>query len=157
MDVLGIKANLPDILASLLPSQILSAEAKLESRLTLAKRYDQALASSAIRIPSRNHLDTHALHLYPVWIPGDLRDSALQILSDHKVGATVNFRPVNEMNYYKKKYGETLTKTPISSSWGAGVLSLPLYPGLSLASQDRVIKIFHDEIFNLIAEGFSND
>jgi dTDP-4-amino-4,6-dideoxygalactose transaminase len=157
MDVLGIKANLPDILASLLPSQIASADAKLEFRVTLAERYDRAIDSSAIRIPSRNHLDTHALHLYPIWIPGGLRDFALQILSENKVGATVNFRPVNEMNYYKKKYGDSLTTTPISSSWGAGVLSLPLYPGLSLASQDRVIKILQDEIFSLITDETSND
>jgi UDP-4-amino-4-deoxy-L-arabinose-oxoglutarate aminotransferase len=157
MDVLGIKANLPDVLASLLPSQIATADEKLQSRVTLAARYDNALISSAIRIPTRNQVDTHALHLYPIWIPGGLRDSVLRILSEHKVGATVNFRPVNEMNFYKNKYGESLNETPISSAWGAGVLSLPLYPGLSMESQDRVISIIQNEIYSLINGANSND
>jgi dTDP-4-amino-4,6-dideoxygalactose transaminase len=157
MDVLGIKANLPDVLASLLPSQIATADEKLQSRVTLAARYDNALISSAIRIPTRNQVDTHALHLYPIWIPGGLRDSALRILSEHKVGATVNFRPVNEMNFYKNKYGENLNVTPISSAWGAGVLSLPLYPGLSIESQDRVISIIQNEIYSLIDGMSLND
>jgi UDP-4-amino-4-deoxy-L-arabinose-oxoglutarate aminotransferase len=157
MDILGIKANLPDVLASLLPSQIASADVKLQSRITLAERYDNALISSPIRIPTRNQVDTHALHLYPIWIPSGLRDSVLCILSKHKVGATVNFRPINEMNVYKNKYGKSINETPTSSSWGAGVLSLPLYPGLSLESQDRVIKILQNEIYNLIVKADSND
>lgn len=157
MDVLGIKANLPDILASLLPSQISNANSKLKIRRSLAERYDEAFTNSPLRIPRRNHADIHALHLYPIWVPMGLRDTALKLLSENKIGATVNFRPVNEMNYYLKKYGSGLTQTPISSSWGAGVLSLPLYPGLSLTSQDYVIKIIQNVIFDLISKAETID
>ena len=152
MDVLGIKANLPDILASLLPSQIVNANSKLEFRTVLAERYDNAFSASALRVPSRNHNNIHALHLYPIWIPYGLRDSALKILSENQISATVNFRPINEMNFYMNKYLDRINKTPISSSWGGGVLSLPLYPGLSLASQNYVIKIVQTKIFELISE-----
>jgi UDP-4-amino-4-deoxy-L-arabinose-oxoglutarate aminotransferase len=157
MDFLGIKANLPDILASLLPSQIANADSKLKVRRSLAERYDEAFSDSPLRTPRRNHTDIHALHLYPIWVPFGLRDSALKLLSENRIGATVNFRPVNEMNYYIKKYGGGLTQTPISSSWGAGVLSLPLYPGLSWASQDYVIKIIQNVIFDLISKAKSID
>ena len=157
MDVLGIKANLPDILASLLPSQIAKASDKLESRRVLAERYDDAFSNSEIRIPSRKKNDVHAMHLYPIWIPHGLRDLTLAILSENGIGATVNFRPVNEMNFYKKKYIETLNKTPISSSWGAGVLSLPLYPGLSIESQDYVIEIIQSKVVKIILEAGKNN
>jgi dTDP-4-amino-4,6-dideoxygalactose transaminase len=157
MEVLGIKANLPDILASLLPSQIANANVRLEFRQNLVERYDNAFSDSAIRIPSRNHDQVHAFHLYPIWIPNGLRDSVLKILSENKIGATVNFRPVNEMSYYIRKYGSSLNKTPISSSWGAGVLSLPLYPGLSSKSQDYVIQTVQNRVFALISETGIND
>lgn len=157
MNVLGIKANLPDILASLLPSQIANVNAKHEIRTTLAERYNLAFNNSAIRTPSWNVNGVHAHHLYPIWIPNGLRDSALKILSDSQIGATVNFRPVNEMNFYKSNYQNSLNETPISSSWGAGVLSLPLYPGLPLKSQDYVIEIVQSKIIELISEVEAND
>jgi len=153
MDVLGIKANLPDILASLLPSQIKNVNDNLESRRFLADRYDQAFNNSYIRTPSRKQNDVHAMHLYPIWIPHGLRDLTLAVLSENRIGATVNFRPVNEMNFYKDKYFDCLNETPISSSWGAGVLSLPLYPGLSIESQDYVIETVQSKVFKIILAG----
>lgn len=153
MDVLGIKANLPDILASLLPSQIKNVNDNLESRRFLAERYDHAFSNSEIRTPSRKQNDVHAMHLYPIWIPHGLRDLTLAVLSENRIGATVNFRPVNEMNFYKDKYFDCLNETPISSSWGAGVLSLPLYPGLSIESQDYVIETVQSKVFKIILAG----
>jgi UDP-4-amino-4-deoxy-L-arabinose-oxoglutarate aminotransferase len=156
MDVLGIKANLPDILASLLPSQIKSASNNLEARRVIAERYDHAFNNSEIRIPLRKQNDVHAMHLYPIWIPHGLRDLTLAILSENRIGATVNFRPVNEMTFYMDKYLDGINKTPVSSSWGAGVLSLPLYPGLSLESQDYVIEIVQSKVFKIILEAGTN-
>ena len=150
MDVLGIKANLPDILASLLPSQIEKAESNRKIRSELAARYDRHFNQSPLRLITKVVGATHAHHLYPIWIPNGLRDAALQILSEYKIGATVNFRPVNVMNYYCKKYGNLSVNTPNSAIWGGGVLSLPLYPGLSIAEQDYVINVMESKVLSLI-------
>ena len=152
MEMLGIKANLPDILASLLPTQISNLDEKLNMRSFLAQRYDQYFHDLPLRLPSKISNGRNAHHLYPIWIPNNLRDTALQILANRNIGATVNFRPVNEMNYYKKKYSDNINSTPISSEWGGGVLSLPLYPGLSIQEQDYVIRVVTNEIYELISE-----
>ena len=152
MEMLGIKANLPDILASLLPTQISNLDEKLNMRSFLAQRYDQHFHGLPLRLPSKISNGRNAHHLYPIWIQNNLRDTSLQILANRNIGATVNFRPVNEMNYYKKKYSNNINTTPISSEWGGGVLSLPLYPGLSIQEQDYVIRVVTNEIYELISE-----
>lgn len=156
MDVLGVKANLPDILAGLLPSQISMADKKLELRVKLVDKYDNAFNELSIRRPERYVNSIHAHHLYPIWIPNKLRDTVLKLFSESKIGVTVNYRPVNEMNFYLKKYGSALTKTPVSSKWGAGVISLPLYPGLSIKAQSRVIRVVNNEVFKLIKNSEEN-
>mgnify|MGYP000686871557 CR=1 FL=1 len=49
MQRLGVKANLPDILASLLPSQVLGAYQKLDLRLKLVEQYDSFFETTKVR------------------------------------------------------------------------------------------------------------
>ena len=150
MDILGIKANLPDILAALLPSQISMASEKLASREKLSKKYDEAFANTGLRILENDVNGTHARHLYPIWVPFGARDAVLKLFAEKQIGVTVNFRPVNEMNYYRDKYDFSVNETPVSSNWGSGVLSLPLYPGLSHSEQHEVIRVIQDDVCKLI-------
>jgi UDP-4-amino-4-deoxy-L-arabinose-oxoglutarate aminotransferase len=156
MDILGIKANLPDILAALLPSQISLVSEKLDAREEIAKKYDDAFQGTPVNTLPKTVNGLHARHLYPIWIPCGLRDAALSLFSEKQIGVTVNFRPVNEMNYYLNKYGDGMNKTPISSNWGSGVLSLPLYPGLPRESQEYVVSVVQNEIFPLIQKAGTN-
>jgi UDP-4-amino-4-deoxy-L-arabinose-oxoglutarate aminotransferase len=144
--VLGVKANLPDVLAALLPSQLTQVESKLELRRILVERYDHFVERYGIRIPRRNANSVHAHHLYPIWIPDGKRDLALELISMNKIGVTVNFRSVNSLNYYRSRYPEQQFATPISTEWGSGVLSLPLYPGLTEEEQGFVIDILESKI-----------
>ena len=150
MNLLGIKANLSDILASLLPSQIASADAKLNQRLELVESYDTAFSSLTLKFPKRLLGAKHAHHLYPIWVPPNKRDQVLKKFAECGVGVTVNFRPVHEMNYYATKYPANLGNFPVSSKWGGGVLSIPLYPGLTKSDQERIIHVTTHEIEPII-------
>jgi UDP-4-amino-4-deoxy-L-arabinose-oxoglutarate aminotransferase len=69
MECLGVKANLSDLLAALLPSQIASVDTKLPRREEIARRYEAALASEWIRFPRVQGNGTHARHLFAVHVP----------------------------------------------------------------------------------------
>lgn len=150
MKLLGVKANLPDILASLLPSQIKSAETKLKLREILASRYDAFVEKHGLRVPKKVEKSVHARHLYPLWIPDGKRDEVLTILSENQIGVTVNFRSVNSLSYYREKYPHQEFMTPISREWGEGVISLPLYPGLRSEEQDYVMEVLETRVLPIL-------
>jgi dTDP-4-amino-4,6-dideoxygalactose transaminase len=152
MQRLGVKANLPDMLASLLPSQVIGAYQKLDMRLKLVDTYDKFFESSSVIRPKRHNRGIHAHHLYPLWVPPGKRDSILQILGENRIGATVNFRPVHEMSFYREKYKAESKQLTVSSNWGAGVLSIPLYPTLSNEEQEYVIEIFARKVLPELSE-----
>jgi UDP-4-amino-4-deoxy-L-arabinose-oxoglutarate aminotransferase len=146
---LGVKANLPDLLACLLPAQIATIDSRLQHRERIAVRYEEAFAGTPIRILPRNGNSKHARHLFVVHLP-EVRDRVLALLAERKIGCAVNFRSVPTLTYYAEKYGYTPEDFPVSYEWGAGTLSLPFYPSLTLEKQDYVIKVMREEVVPMV-------
>jgi UDP-4-amino-4-deoxy-L-arabinose-oxoglutarate aminotransferase len=150
MDHLGTKANLPDILACFLPHQISSIDSKLFIRENLAHKYEEAIATTKIKIPTVRSGNLHARHLFPIYVGKKFRDEVLVELGKAKIGATVNYRSVPAMTYYFKKYGIDLNAYPVSNLWGEGTLSIPLFPGMRNDEQDYVIDILINQVDQMI-------
>lgn len=134
----GTKANLPDVLAALLPPQIAAIENTRARRETVAARYRAAL-SSRLRFAEVEQRAVSAHHLFPIHVPPAVRDRFLYELNDRGIGATVNYRSIHRLTYYRDKYGLDDAALPISAAWGDGTLSLPLYVSLDAPTQDYVI------------------
>ncbi len=149
---LGVKANLPDLLAALIPPQMPEIESKLAERERLAQRYEKALAgNNLIQLPKAVAGGKHARHLFVIAVPGTLRDPLMLALNGAGVGCTVNYRNVPTLTYFREKYGFTASSFPIAETWGAGTISLPLFPGLTDAEQDHVIATLKRELERLAA------
>jgi UDP-4-amino-4-deoxy-L-arabinose-oxoglutarate aminotransferase len=147
---LGVKANLPDLLAAVLPPQIRTIDSRLKQRESMAMRYQDALVDTPIRIPRRIANTKHARHLFAVHVPKEVRDDVLALLANRQIGSTVNYRSVPTLSYYAQKYGYSIDDFPISYEWGSGTLSLPFYPSLSLEEQDYVINLLKQEVGPMI-------
>lgn len=150
METLGTKANLPDLLAALLPEQIETVETKRDIREGLVARYDSAFSSVAnleTVAPVANGVSAH--HLYPIGTPKGARDRVLYELNAAGVGTTVNYRAVHTMTYYERKYQIAPDAIPNAFDWGERTLSLPLFPGLTTREQDRVIEVVTSVFANL--------
>ena len=136
---LGTKANLPDLLAALLPAQIAHIDERRETRQALVDRYraglHPALRFAAVRAEARS-----AHHLFPIHVPGELRDRFLYELNSAGIGTTVNYRSVHRLTFYSRKYGIADAALPVSAAWGDGVVSLPLYLSLDEPRQNYVIE-----------------
>lgn len=152
MDHLGTKANLPDLLACFLPQQITTVDQRLRLREEIATRYETALLNSKISFPSTKPGVLHSRHLFPIHVGSESRDKALLTLGEAGIGATVNYRSVHTMGYYKDKYGFEKNDFPVSLSWGNGTLSIPLFPGMTTQEQDYVIEVLVNKIDKMVGE-----
>lgn len=143
---LGTKANLPDLLAVLLETQLDSVDARLAQRERLARRYEESLAATPLGFPVIEAEAVSARHLFPIHVPGGQRDRVMRVLNDHGIGATVNYRSVPELSLYRNDPAVPRNSFPISLHWGEGTLCLPLFPTLRQDEQDHVLNILHDEV-----------
>jgi len=150
MDHLGTKANLPDLLACLLPSQIKTIDDRLPLRELIAQRYEKALTDSGVSFPTIKTGTVHSRHLFPIHVGGKTRDSALLKLGEKQIGATVNYRAVTSMNFYKQKYKLNEDSFQVSKSWGEGTLTIPLFESIKESEQEYVIDILIREVIPMI-------
>ena len=140
MNRLGIKANMPDLLASLLPSQIKEVYKNHKLRKKAFEYYDRLLMRSNILKPKINDECLSAYHLYTIHINPKIRNKVLNYLKENNIGATINYPSVPKLNYYKKKYSFKDKSFPVSTFWGNGTISLPFYAKIKKNTQDFVIK-----------------
>jgi UDP-4-amino-4-deoxy-L-arabinose-oxoglutarate aminotransferase len=146
MEHLGTKANLPDLLACFLPEQIKTVDERLFIRESLARNYEISLVNSGIKIPKISEKVIHARHLFPIFVGEQKRDLVLDFLGRSNVGATVNYRTVPLLNFYKSKYDLKPEDFPHSYSWGEGTLTLPLFPSILKEEQDYVIEVLFESL-----------
>jgi dTDP-4-amino-4,6-dideoxygalactose transaminase len=150
MEHLGTKANLPDLLACLLPEQIKTIDQRLGIREELARKYESAFEGTKIRFPKHINSVVHSRHLFPIEVGSKTRDKALLTLGDSNIGSTVNYRSVTSMKFYQEKYSFNGAEFPVSQAWGEGTISIPLFPGMTHDEQSYVIDVLLNKIEPLI-------
>lgn len=142
---LGFNYRLSDINCALGSAQLRRLPEFLERRWYLADRYDQMLDSTDdVRVPYVPDDRVGAFHLYPVRIQGDdvseRRRQAFRFLRDNGVGVNVHYLPVHLHSYYTS-LGYHRGLCPVSERAYEGLLSLPMWPGLTDTAQDRVVEL----------------
>lgn len=141
----GWKYNMLDLQAALGIEQLAKLDRFNRDRAELAARYDELLAGiSEIRPIGRPpYQHDHAWHLYVVRLDLDRlpmdRDRFMHELAEEGIGSGLHFSPVHLHRYYAEKYGYRLGDLPVTEKAGAAILSLPLYPAMTFAQQDRVV------------------
>lgn len=153
MERLGTKANLPDILAALLPRQFREVDAKLAVRCGLVGCYRAAFAghphiATVEEVPGC----VSAHHLFTIGVPAHVRDLVLKKLNQAGVGCTVNYRAVHGLEFYRTKHGFAREDFPVAADWGDRTLSLPLFPGLTDDEQGYVIECVLQAVTEAVAE-----
>ena len=147
---LGTKANLPDLLAALLPGQIATINARLPQRQVVADRYRSAFSDSPLQLVEQLDECTSAEHIFPIGIKNGRRDEAIALLNAAGVPVTVNYRSVPGTTYYRQRYGDLTEQYPISQQWGLDTLTLPLYPSLLPGEQEYIIEAVRRDVYPLL-------
>jgi UDP-4-amino-4,6-dideoxy-N-acetyl-beta-L-altrosamine transaminase len=137
---LGYHYRMTDVQAALGVSQLRKLPRFLERRRALARRYAGALARTPfdafLRAPRFNA--AHAYHLYIVqWRSPELRRQAYDFLATRGIHTQVHYIPVYRHPHYRRSGGaQTL---PGAEAFYGGCLSLPLFPAMTDADQERVL------------------
>lgn len=136
----GFKYNMTDLAAAIGRVQLTRARGLLLERKNLAARYTQNLSGLRdLELPG----DTagHAWHLYIIKLKdSDMRDFLADKLEKEGIGTSVHFIPLHRMSYWKDQYKLETANYPVAENLSQRILSLPLWPGLSVKDQRRIIK-----------------
>jgi dTDP-4-amino-4,6-dideoxygalactose transaminase len=141
----GYKYNMMDIQAALGLHQLKQLDGFIKRRTALALRYQKLLAGwpqwSLPQAPAYAHL--HAWHLYTPLLNPDAagmdRDAFMQGMKDRNIGTGLHYRAVHLYPYYREQFGFNRGDFPNAESVSDRIVSLPLFPAMTDADQDRVI------------------
>jgi dTDP-4-amino-4,6-dideoxygalactose transaminase len=133
---LGWNFRLTDLQAALGLSQLTRLDAFVARRRALARRYGDLLADLPLDAPPYD--DDSAWHLYVIRLhDAGRRRVVFDGLRAANIGVNVHYIPVHLQPDYRR-LGFQPGDFPQAEAYYAGAISLPLYPGLSEADQDRV-------------------
>ncbi len=132
----GYNSRLDELHAEILRRKLRRIDAYLERRRALARRYDAALHASGLRLPRTRPGNRHAYHLYVVRHPA--RDRIVTALAEHGMTVGIHYPwPIHLMRAYAS-LGYPAGSLPVTEQAAREIFSLPLYPSLTTAEQDRV-------------------
>lgn len=135
----GAKYNTTDINAALGLVQLTKQEALLSKRREIAKKYTQAFSTfENIVTPFIKEDRETSWHLYVIKIEN--RDGVIEELKKCGIGCSVHFIPIHKHTYYREKYGYKDVDYPVANRVYEHSLSLPIYPDMSDAEVEYVIK-----------------
>jgi dTDP-4-amino-4,6-dideoxygalactose transaminase len=137
-EVIGWNSRLDTLQAIVLQAKLRRLAKWNEARRAAAARYDALLAGvPRVRLPVTVPGNVHVWHLYVVRIPE--RDRVLAALRAAGIGASVHYpTPVHRTGAYRD-LGYGPGSFPVAEAAAGEILTLPLYPHLTLAQQERIV------------------
>jgi dTDP-4-amino-4,6-dideoxygalactose transaminase len=142
----GYKANLCDLLAALGSAQLAKCDNFARRRRSIAEIYRSSFAElEELENPSAppDGVD-HAWHLFILRIRPDSisldRNQFVDELKRSGIGTSVHFIPLHLHPFYRSAYGYRRGDFPNAEEAYSRCLSLPIFPDMSSAEVDRVVR-----------------
>lgn len=138
----GFKYNLTDINAAIALVQLKRLDALNARRAELAQRYLERLAHLPVEpLGLPGHPQRHAWHLFILRIDAERcgldRDAFMQGLQARNIGSGIHFIACHLHAYYRQRF--PAVSLPNSEWNSARLCSIPLFPDMTAADQDRVV------------------
>ncbi|MCS7028925.1 MAG: DegT/DnrJ/EryC1/StrS family aminotransferase [Bacteroidia bacterium] len=140
----GFKYNMFDLQAAMGIAQLQSLSQNYLKRKALYENYVKAFCDdSRFELVSIQPNSTHAYHLFILKLNLEVipytRDMLMFKLKERGIETSVHFFPVPLYSYYKQTFGYTEKDFAVSYQTYLRLISLPLYPDLSVEAQQYVI------------------
>jgi dTDP-4-amino-4,6-dideoxygalactose transaminase len=145
---LGFNYRLSDVHAALGRSQLRKLDDHIARRNAVAARYREALAGiDGLELPPEPPAGAlHAYHLFVIRLRegAERRLGLYRRLLDADIRTQVHYVPVYLHPYYRRAFGYGPGLCPEAERYYSGCLSIPCYPDLSVADQDRVVEVVRE-------------
>ena len=140
--LLGFNYRMTDVQAALGLSQLTRMESLHAQRIALADIYDDLLQELPVIRPPRDPESVSSWHLYVIEIDQARckvsRANMFRSLRNAGIGVNVHYIPIHLQPYFRK-LGFSAGQFPNAEAYYARALTIPLYPALTLAQQQRVV------------------
>jgi UDP-4-amino-4,6-dideoxy-N-acetyl-beta-L-altrosamine transaminase len=146
--ILGFNYRMTDIQAALGVSQLQRLDEVVAERNRLLQRYQELLAglpSKLLDVPRDVH---SAVHLAVIRLPNASAQQHRRVfegLRAERIGAQLHYSPVHLQPYYRR-LGFCEGQFPEAEAFASSAISLPLFPGLTEADQQRVVALLNHQL-----------
>jgi len=146
---LGFNYRMTDIHAALGLSQMRRLDEFVARRNAMADLYDAALERLPVIRPQRDARNRSSVHLYVVRIESAvgsaLRDKVFDEMHSQGIGVALHYIPVHTQPYFQA-LGFAPGMFPEAERYYRSAVSLPLFPALDEATQDRIVRALADAL-----------
>lgn len=151
IDLPGNNYRLTDFQCALGLSQLGKVDRFWTARDRLARRYRERLAGSPfVELPVLPPTVRHGWHLFVALLRLDRlaadQDTVLRALRAENIGVTMHYPLVYRHPYYRSRFGYEAGLCPAAESVEARLVTLPLFPAMTDADQDDVLRAM-DKVF----------
>jgi dTDP-4-amino-4,6-dideoxygalactose transaminase len=136
-ELIGTNGRMDEIQAAVLGAKLPHVARWTRARRALAARYEAAFSGSAIRTQRQLPETLSAWHQFTVRVGN--RDALRTVLAAEGIGSGVYYpMPLDRQTCFRRF---SPAACPTAGRLAGQVLSLPCFPGLSEAEQDRVVQV----------------
>jgi dTDP-4-amino-4,6-dideoxygalactose transaminase len=138
----GVNSRLDEVQAAILRAKLRHLDAWTERRRALAARYGEGLGRAGVRLPQEQPYARAVYHLYVVRHPR--RDALAAALREKGVGTLVHYPIPLHLQPAFASLGSRRGDFPVAEKAAGEVLSLPLYPEMTDAQADVVVRAIRE-------------
>lgn len=137
---LGYNYRMSELNAALGLVQLSHVRVRTAQRAGIAAAYRERLARiPGLGVPFANFRGQPAYHLMPVLLPERVRRyDVMSSMREAGIQTSIHYRPVDTFTAYVKAGLGPSTQVPLSHAIGERVVTLPLYPSMSIEQVDAV-------------------
>ncbi len=135
-EMLGYNSRLDEFQAAILRVKLPHLNRYNEARRNIAAYYNELFAGLNIHTPKVT--DGHIFHQYTLRVPADKRAELQETLKQHDIGSMLYYPiPQNRLTPFKHLQSDT----PVSDRIAKEIISLPIWPQMDKAKQERVAEV----------------
>jgi perosamine synthetase len=151
IDEPGNNYRLTDFQSALGLSQLAHLQEFWATRDRLARRYRERLAGSPfVELPALPATLRHGWHLFVILLRLERltadQDTILRALRAENIGVQLHYPLVYRHPYYQRRFGYGSGLCPVAESVERRLVTLPLFPTMTVADQDDVLRAL-DKVF----------
>ena len=134
----GRNSRLDELQAAILRVKLRFLDQSNDSRIKIAEKYSKGLVNPSIQKPSTLNNVKHVFHLYVIRVKN--RDKFIQEMGVKHIGLGIHYPiPIHLQSAYKNRI-KVSRHMEVTEKLSKDVVSLPIFPELSMLDVDRVIE-----------------